>query len=199
MLWRWFGFAVHVFFMLDLFNLTLFILGLYLFHRICDYISRSFEFTKTTHYLQAKYTGGIVTLSGSEDIINKLDLPETVFPKVSYKGFAEIVIRPPDSPIPLDALFLAIYSRACSLSGTILEQSSLAEKSYRYVLWSFPSSSFLSRILRPINSSFLLKSVALGFVIRSLSSYILDLGFYLFLCMPFILYFHPILHKVWSG
>lgn len=144
------------------------------------------------HFLQVRCTESTLTLSGPNCIIRKLNLPKADSYKWSYNGFAKVIIHAAMSPAPLDVVFLSIYSRASSLSGTIVEEFSSQDRAFRYILWSFPENYFLSRIRKEMGLFFLVKCVALAFVLRYLSSCVLNSGIHLFLCVAFLLYIHRI-------
>lgn len=112
----------------------------------------------------------------------------------------QLVLSSPECGVPLDALFISIYSQLFSLAGKVIEDvssppSPSSPLPYRRILWSFPHQThFLMNLLKKIQWSILLEAilatVLLNFSVRQLSA----MSFYsLFLFLFIVLVFRRLI------
>ncbi|KAH9284278.1 hypothetical protein ECG_03177 [Echinococcus granulosus] len=66
-------------------------------------------------FLEVDYTGSSLSVCGPQDIVSRLNLPKGHFTVKPFNDFTKVVISGQFSNVPLDVIYLAIYSRASSL------------------------------------------------------------------------------------
>nr|CDS19851.1 expressed protein [Echinococcus granulosus] len=140
-------------------------------------------------FLEVDYTGSSLSVCGPQDIVSRLNLPKGHFTVKPFNDFTKVVISGQFSNVPLDVIFLAIYSRASSLSGTIVEQSKSSAS--RHILWSFPTKKNpLVELWTSMDSIMTFKALVLTYVLRTLSFHLLNLNvlfiFFFFLLLLYI-------------
>lgn len=145
-------------------------------------------------FLEIDYTESTLVVCGPQDIISRLNLPEHISGVKPFNDFTKVVLTKHSSAVPLDVIFLAVYSRASTLSGTIVEQSK--SPSSRHILWSFPpKKNLLVGLWNSMDSLIIAKALILTYVLRTLSFHLLNLNVpLLFFFSLLLLYFRRSFH-----
>ncbi len=156
----------------------------------------------TMSFLEVVYTATQISVAGPQHIISQLRLPAKEAKKhesveaTYFQGIKKVVISGEDTKVPMDVIFLAIYSRATSLSGKIVEEVTSPpgvppRSVVRRVLWSFPSrKSLFFRFLRAINWYRIAEIFIMTFIIYFTSSYVSQINpVFLFSLIVFITIF----------
>lgn len=127
-------------------------------------------------FLDVNLSEGKLSICGSQNILSDLRLQLPDQRTSSFCDCNKIVISSLSTNVPLDLIFLDIYTRASNLSGMIVEQSNSAMS--RRILWSFPArKSLLYRLWDSVNLFIILESLFFAYALRLLSVEVMNLGF----------------------
>ncbi|VDK22645.1 unnamed protein product [Taenia asiatica] len=145
-------------------------------------------------FLEVDYTESSLSVCGPQDIISRLNLPKHISGVRPFNDFTKVVITKCSSTVPLDVIFLAVYSRASSLSGTIVEQSK--SPASRHILWSFPiKKNPLVELWNSMDLPTAAKALVLTYVLRTFSLHLLNLNvLLLFFLSLLLLYLRRLFH-----